>query len=42
MGGDLEVTGADDPPKFEMGDGPCIRPSKFGEEVLFDAWQSMN
>ena len=24
MGGDLEGTGKDGPPKFEVGDGPCI------------------
>jgi len=26
MGGDLGETGGTVPPKFEVGDGPCIRP----------------
>ena len=33
MSGDLAGTGGT-PPKFKVGDGPCIRPPIYGEVVL--------
>src|SRR6218665_2489356 len=40
-GGDLGETG-DCPPKFEVGDGPCIGPPIFREVVLSDVRENMN
>ena len=37
IGGDLEEDWGTVPPKFEVGDGPCIRSPIFGEVVLSDA-----
>ena|SRR6218665_818978 len=41
MGGDIGGLGGRSP-KFEVGDGPCIRPPIFPEVVLLEAWQSTN
>ena len=41
MGGDLGETGGR-PQKFEVGNGPYIRPLIFWETVILDAWQSTN
>ena len=39
----LRGTGGTVPPnKFEVGDGPCIRPPIFREVVLSDACESTN
>jgi len=34
MSGDLEGTGGTVPPKFEVGDGPCIRPPNILRSIL--------
>src|SRR6218665_1358060 len=42
MGGDLGGTGGRFPPKFVVGDCPCIRPPIFGEVLLSDVCESTN